>query len=257
MTACHYCFARKYQHQLELGAGDTFSSLILVKVNLVDVLKRELDKPSWTREQVAVGTATDPYQPIEGHYKLTRGALEALSAARTPVGLITKGPMIVRDIDVLAGMSPRDGATIYMSVPAIDDDIWRELEPGTAHPMQRLKAVQRLNEAGVRAGVLVNPLVPGFSTGRGSLGRTLQAIADHKAAFVSMNTMFLEGGTRSHFMGFLQEHHPSIVRRYDRLYARKRIAGNYATLVQRRFNELRKQHHLPARESSSKVRRGA
>src|SRR5438552_12193753 len=94
---CHYCFARRYQTQFELGPGDEFSSLIFVKVNFADVLRRELDKPSWTRELVALGTATDPYQPIEGHYKLTRRSLEALIAARTPVGIVTKGPMIVRD----------------------------------------------------------------------------------------------------------------------------------------------------------------
>ena len=103
--ACHYCFARRYQTQFELGPGDEFSSVIFVKTNLVEVLERELDHPSWTREDVAFGTATDPYQPIEGHYKLTRRALEALLAGRTPVGLITKGPMVVRDRDVLADMS--------------------------------------------------------------------------------------------------------------------------------------------------------
>ena len=246
--ACEYCFARKYQHQLELGAGDTFSTLILVKTNLVSVLKKELDKPSWQREQVAVGTATDPYQPIEGHYKLTRGALEALADARTPVGLVTKGPMIVRDIDVLSAVTARASCTIYMSVPSVDDDIWRELEPGTAHPLQRLKAVQRLNEAGVRAGVLVNPLVPGFSTRRKSMARTLEAIADHKAAFVGMNTMYLDGGTRSHFMGFLETKHPAIVKRYDRLYAKKYVPKNYAALVKRRFTELRKANRLASRE---------
>ena len=246
--ACEYCFARKYQHQLELGADDTFSSLILVKVNLVSVLKKELDKPSWQREQVAVGTATDPYQPIEGHYKLTRGALEALAAARTPIGLITKGPMIVRDIDVLSDLASRAACTIYMSVPAVDDAIWRELEPGTAHPLQRLKAVQRLNEAGVRAGVLVNPLVPGFSTRRKSMARTLEAIADHKAAFVGMNTMYLDGGTRAHFMGFLEAAHPAIVKRYERLYAKKYVPKHYANLVKRRFTELRKAHRLASRE---------
>jgi len=236
--SCHYCFARKYQHQLELGAGDTFSSLILVKVNLVEVLKKELDKPSWTREQVAVGTATDPYQPIEGHYKLTRGALRALAAARTPIGLVTKGPMVIRDIDVLRELSAVAECTIYMSVPSIDEDIWRELEPGTAHPLQRLRAVQKLSEAGVRAGVLVNPLVPGFSTRRKVLARTLEAIADHKAAFAGMNTMYLEGGSRAHFMGFLTDEHPAIVRRYQRLYAKKYIAKNYASLVRQRFNAL-------------------
>jgi DNA repair photolyase len=245
--ACEYCFARKYQHQLELGAGDTFSTLILVKVNLVDVLKKELDKPSWTREQVAVGTATDPYQPIEGHYEITRGALQALAAARTPIGLVTKGPMIVRDIDVLSELSAAAACTIYMSVPSVDEDIWRELEPGTAHPLQRLRAVQKLSEAGVRAGVLVNPLVPGFSTRRKALARTLEAIADHKAAFAGMNTMYLEGGSRAHFMGFLRESHPRLVARYERLYARKYVAAGHADAVKRRFNALRRTHRLPAR----------
>lgn len=246
--ACEYCFARKYQYQLELGADDTFSSLILVKVNIVDVLRKELDKPSWTREQVAVGTATDPYQPIEGHYKLTRRSLEVLAAARTPIGLITKGPMIVRDIDVLQKLTAAAACTIYVSVPTVDEDIWRELEPGTAHPLQRLKAVQKLAEAGVRAGVLVNPLVPGFSTRRRPLDRTLEAIADHKAAFAGMNTMYLDGGTRSHFMNFLRARHPSMLARYERLYAKKYVAGNYANLVKRRFNALRQKHRLAGRD---------
>src|SRR5215203_5221268 len=106
--ACHYCFARRYQTQFELGPGDDhFASFIMVKVNLVDVLRKELDKPSWMREQVAVGTATDPYQPIEGHYKLTRRSLEVLHAANTPIGLVTKGPMVVRDRDILAEMGRR------------------------------------------------------------------------------------------------------------------------------------------------------
>ena len=245
--ACHYCFARKYQHQLELGAGDTFSSLILVKVNLVDVLKKELDKPSWTREQVAVGTATDPYQPIEGHYKLTRRALQGLAAARTPIGLVTKGPMVVRDIDVLQELTRQASCTIYMSVPTVDEAIWSELEPGTAHPLQRLRAVRKLNAAGIRAGVLVNPLVPGFSTRRKVLSRTLEAIADHGAAFAGMNTMYLDGGTRQHFMGFLEETHPLMRRRYERLYAKKYVAKNYGNLVRKRFDALRHLHGLAAR----------
>src|SRR5687767_4015981 len=247
--ACHYCFARRYQTQFELGPGDHFSSVIFVKTNLPEVLIRELDKPSWTREQVAVGTATDPYQPIEGHYKLTRRSLQALAAARTPIGLVTKGPMVVRDIDVLTELTHNAACTIYVSVPTVDEDIWRELEPGTAHPLQRLKAVQKLTRAGIRAGVLVNPLVPGFSTRRRALDRTLEAIADHGAAFAGMNTMYLDGGTRSHFMGFLQQEHPAIVKRYERLYAKKYVAKNYANLVKRRFNALRKKHRLATRDS--------
>ena len=109
---CHYCFARRYHTQFELGSGDEFSSVILVKKNFVDVLRRELDRPSWKRQQVAFGTATDVYQPIEGHYKITRRSLEALALARTPVGLITKGPMVVRDKDVLLEVARRSSCTV-------------------------------------------------------------------------------------------------------------------------------------------------
>jgi DNA repair photolyase len=222
--ACHYCFARRYQTQFELGPGDHFSSVIFVKINLVDVLRRELDKPSWGREQVAFGTATDPYQPIEGHYKLTRRSLEALLAGRTPIGLVTKGPMVVRDADVLAEIGRRCGCTVYMSVPTVDEDAWRALEPGTAHPLQRLRAVRQLREAGVNAGVLMAPVVPGFTTQSSKLEATIKAVADHGAAFMGANVMFLKGGTKDHFMGFLAKEFPQMVESYNRLYA-----GAYAT----------------------------
>jgi DNA repair photolyase len=221
---CHYCFARRYHTQFELGPGDEFSSLIFVKVNFPEVLRRELDKPSWTREQVALGTATDPYQPIEGVYKLTRRTLEALIAARTPVGIVTKGPMVVRDKDLLAELSRTAGCTVCVSVPTVDEDAWRALEPGTAHPMQRLRAVRTLREAGVRAGVLMMPVVPGFTTQPSKLDATIKAIADHDAAFLGANVMYLKGGTKDHFMGFLAHQFPHMVEGYGRLYA-----GAYAT----------------------------
>src|SRR3954471_356818 len=135
---CHYCFARRYHSQFEMNSGDDFASRILVKTNLVDVLTQELDRPSWKRERVAFGTATDPYQPIEGHYKLTRESLLALTRARTPIGLITKGPMVVRDKDLLLDLSKAAGCTIYVSIPSVDEESWRTLEPGVASPVQRL-----------------------------------------------------------------------------------------------------------------------
>src|SRR5438128_10136122 len=171
---CHYCFARRYQTQFELGPDDEFSSLIFVKVNFADVLRRELDKPSWTRELVALGTATDPYQPIEGHYKLTRRSLAALIAARTPVGIVTKGPMIVRDADLLAELSRVAACTVCLSVPTVDEEAWRALEPGTAHPLQRLRAVRTLRDAGIHAGVLMAPVVPGFTTQTAKLDATVK-----------------------------------------------------------------------------------
>src|SRR5215216_2423110 len=198
---CHYCFARRYQTQFELGPGDEFSSLIFVKVNFADVLRRELDKPSWTREQVALGTATDPYQPIEGHYKLTRRSLEVLCEARTPVGLVTKGPMVVRDADLLTAIAAAASCTVYVSVPSVEEDAWRRLEPGTASPWQRLKAVRALADAGIHVGVLMAPLVPGITTSRESVESTIKAVADHGAHFVGANVLYLQGGTRTHFLG--------------------------------------------------------
>ncbi len=241
---CHYCFARRYQTQFELGPDDHFSTIILVKINLVDVLRRELDKPSWAREQVAVGTATDPYQPIEGHYKLTRRALEALLAGRTPIGLVTKGPMVVRDADILADIGRRHGCTVYVSVPTVDDDAWRTLEPGTAPPLQRLRAVRQLRDAGVDAGVLMAPVVPGFTTQPSKLEATIKAIADHGAAFMGANLMYLKEGTRDHFMGFLAREFPDMVTSYNRLYAGAYASADYVKTVRGMIDALQQRYEV-------------
>lgn len=248
--ACHYCFARRYHTQFELGSGDEFSSIILVKRNLVQVLRRELDRPRWTRELVAVGTATDPYQPIEGHYRLTRGSLEALATAQTPAGIVTKGPMIVRDIDVLEELSRRAGVTVYMSVPSVDEDAWRRLEPGTAHPIQRLRAVRTLVDAGVRAGVLMAPIVPGITSDRERLEATVKAIADHGAKFVGANLLHLQGGTRTHFLAFLAREYPELVDSYTELYPgmAKYAPGGFRNEVRAMVRQLQRDARLPSRE---------
>ena len=244
---CHYCFARRYQTQFELGPGDDFSSLIFVKVNFPEVLRRELDKPSWTREQVALGTATDPYQPIEGHYKLTRRSIEALIAARTPVGIVTKGPMIVRDADLLKELSRVTRCSVCMSVPTVDEDAWRALEPGTAHPMQRLRAVRMLREAGINAGVLMAPVVPGFTTQTSRLDATIKSVADHGAAFLGANVLYLKGGTKDHFMGFLAHAFPHMVESYERLYAGAYATPEYVSTVRALIDMLQERHHVDRR----------
>jgi DNA repair photolyase len=226
--ACEYCYARKYQRHLELGAGDQFSSVILVKTNLVDALARELKRPGWTRETVAVGTATDPYQPIEGHYQLTRRALVALADAKTPASIVTKGPMVVRDIDVLKQVARAAGCRVYLSIPSVDEDAWARLEPGTAPPMQRLRAVRQLTDAGIEAGVLMMPLVPGITTSRPVVERTLRAIADAGATFTGTCVARLDPGVREHFFAFLQREYPSLIEGYERLYARSRAEPSYA-----------------------------
>jgi DNA repair photolyase len=244
---CHYCFARRYQTQFELGPGDDFSSLIFVKVNFPEVLRRELDKPSWAREQVALGTATDPYQPIEGHYKLTRRSLEALIAGRTPVGIVTKGPMIVRDADLLKELSRVAPCSVCMSVPTVDEEAWRALEPGTAHPMQRLRAVRILRDAGINAGVLMAPVVPGFTTETAKLDATIKAVADHGAAFLGANVLYLKGGTKDHFMGFLAHAFPHMVESYQRLYAGAYATPQYLGTVRALIDMLQERHHLDRR----------
>src|SRR5438034_3861016 len=246
---CHYCFARRYHVQFEMDSDDEFASVILVKRNFVEVLARELDKPSWTREHVAFGTATDPYQPIEGHYKLTRRAIEALARGRTPAGLITKGPMVVRDRDVLADLTRSAGCTVYMSVPTVDDDAWRILEPGTAHPLQRLRAVRELADAGINVGVLMAPIVPGFSSSRDKLERTVKAIADHGARFVGCNVMYLQDGTRTHFMKFIEREFPSMRPRFERLYVKQYPPDSYRKEVQAMVRTLQDRYGLHKRES--------
>ena len=245
--ACHYCFARRYQTQFELGPDDEFSSLIFVKTNFPEVLRKELDKPSWTRETVALGTATDPYQPIEGHYKITRRSLEALIAARTPVGIVTKGPMIVRDADLLAELCRYTKSSVCISVPTVDEEAWATLEPGTAHPMQRLRAVRELRKAGVYAGVLMAPVVPGFTTQRHRLEATIRAIAESDAAFMGANVLHLKGGTKDHFMGFLKKECPHLLEGYERLYPGAYAPKDYVKSVRALIGAIQDQYDIGAR----------
>jgi DNA repair photolyase len=248
---CHYCFARRYHVQFEMDSSDEFASVILVKRNLLAVLRRELDRPSWGREHVAVGTATDPYQPIEGHYRLTRGVIEALARSRTPMGLVTKGPMVIRDRDVLLDAARAAGCTVYMSVPTVDEEAWRTLEPGTAHPLQRLRAVRELVDGGVNAGVLMAPIVPGFSSSRAKLEETVKAIADHGARFVGCNVMYLQDGTRTHFMKFIERDFPSLLPRLEKLYVRKYPPDAYRNEVKAMVRALQQRYGLSKREDEA------
>ena len=247
---CHYCYARRYHtEQFALDADDQFASVIFVKTNVVEVLRRELGKPSWDGSLVAVGTATDCYQPIEGHYRLTRGSLEVLAELRNPVSIVTKGPMIVRDTDVLQELTRRaaspSAVTVCISVPCVDEDVWRALEPGTAPPLQRLRAVRHLVDAGVHTGVLMNPIVPGISSKPALIERTVKAIADHGAQFIGSNVMYLQGGTREHFMRWLAEHHPQLLEGYERLYAAKYPPAHYRDEVKKVVTEMKAKYFDP------------
>ena len=236
---CHYCYARRYHSQFELDADDAFASVIVVKTNFVEVLTRELRRPSWRGELVALGAATDCYQPIEGLYKITRGVLEALRDAANPTAIVTKGPMIVRDRDVLADLSARTTCNVYVSVPCVDEEVWRSLEPGTAHPIQRLKAARKLVDAGVRARVLMAPIVPGISSKPSLIARTIEAAADHGVAIAGSNVMHLDGGTRDHFMRWLAQAHPELVDGYRTLYTRTYAPAPYRAAIAKMVTAIR------------------
>ena len=244
---CHYCFARRYHAHLELDGGDQFASVIFVKTNFVEVLRRELDRPAWTKENIGFGTATDPYQPIEGTYKISRGTLEALRDAATPVGIVTKGPMIVRDLDVLQDLSARATCRVHISVPTVDEEAWEKLEPGVAHPMQRLRAVRQLVDAGIDCGVLMAPLVPGFSTQPAKIERTIKAIADSGATSIGAMVMHMDGGTKQHFMGLLQREYPELVDQYEELYASRYVRKDYDKRVQEVVSLMRERYDVRRR----------
>jgi DNA repair photolyase len=244
---CHYCFARRYHSHLELGAGDHFASVIFVKTNFVEVLRKELDRPAWKKESIGFGTATDPYQPIEGTYKISRGVIEALRDAATPVGIVTKGPMVVRDIDVLQELSKVAGCRVHMSVPTVDEDAWERLEPGVAHPLQRLRAVRQLVDAGIDCGVLMAPIVPGFSTQPAKIEATIKAIADSGATSVGAMVMHMDGGTKDHFMALMQREYPHLVPMYEQLYASRYVRKDYEQRVQEVVSLMRQRYGLNQR----------
>jgi DNA repair photolyase len=222
---CTFCFVRAFEHLADRPSDSRYGTSIRVKTNLVEVLRRELARRSWAREQVVVGTATDPYQPAEGHYRLTRGAIEALGEARTPIGLITRGPLIVRDVDVLVEASRRAKVGITFSIPTLDRDVWRRTEPGTAPPRQRLRAIRALIDAGVEASVGMAPILPGLSDDPVGMAEVIRAARDAGATAIWANVLYLRPGTREHFLENLARDWPALVPRYQRLYAGRAYLG--------------------------------
>ena len=215
---CTFCYVRAFERRAERPFDDRYGRSIRVKVNVVDVLRRELARPSWKSESVAIGAATDPYQPAEGRYRLTRGCLEALAEAANPFSIITRGPMIVRDVDVLVEAARRAKVSVTFSIPTLDEDVWRKTEPSTAHPRQRLRALERLVDAGIRACVGMAPILPGISDRPEQLREVVRAAREAGACGVWTNVLFLRPGTREHFLEHLaQEWHEQLAR-YAELY---------------------------------------
>jgi DNA repair photolyase len=222
---CTFCYVRAFEKRADRPSDDRYGRSIRVKVNVVEVVRRELARKRWAHEGVVVGAATDPYQPAEGRYRLTRGCLEAFAAARNPFSIITRGPMIIRDIDVLAEASRRAAVHVTFSVPTLDETIWRTTEPGTAHPRQRLRALSRLVNAGINAGIGMAPILPGLSDRPELLSDVVKAARDAGATSIWTNVLYLRPGTREHFLENLARDWPELVPRYERLYAGRAYLG--------------------------------
>ena len=216
---CTFCYVRAFERRADRPSDDRYGTSIRVKTNVAEVLRKELARKSWKGEPVAVGAATDPYQPAEGRYRLTRACIEAFRDFGNPFSLITRSPLIVRDVDVIADAARRADVSVTFSVPTLDREIWRTTEPGTAPPRQRLRAMRTLLDAGVKAGIGVAPILPGLSDEPALLDDVVRAARDAGAAFVWANVLYLRPGTREHFLDHLARDWPELLPLYEELYA--------------------------------------
>ena len=218
--ACSYCFARPTHEYLGMNAGDDFDRRIVVKVNAVERVRAELAPRRWAGDHIAMGTNTDPYQRCEGKYRLTRGIVGELSAAANPFSILTKSTLILRDLDLLAEAARRTDVRANFSIGTLDEDVWRLSEPGTPHPLRRVDAVARLNEAGVPCGVLVAPVLPGLSDAPEQLEAVVKACVEAGAYSITPLLLHLRPGVREHYMGWLARARPDLVDGYASLYPR-------------------------------------
>jgi DNA repair photolyase len=228
--ACTYCFARPTHKYLDFDAGRDFEREIVVKVNAPEVLRAELARPSWRGEHVALGTNTDPYQWVEGRYRLTRGILEALRDAANPCSILTKSPLLLRDLPVMLEIAERASFSACLSIPTLDEKAWRATEPHTPSPRARLEALAELNRAGIPTGILIAPLMPGINDAPEQVERLLELATEAGATSIGGVALHLRGDVRRVFMGWLRSQRPDLVPRYEKLYRR----GAYAPVDERR-----------------------
>lgn len=223
--ACVYCFARKSHTYLDFDAGLDFDSQVVVKVNIAEVLRKELAKPSWTRPPVALGTNTDPYQRAEGRYALMPGIINALAESGTPLSILTKGTLLARDIPLLKRAAAQVPVGVGISLAMTNEELAAAVEPGTPSPRARLRLISRLREAGLPCGVMAMPILPWLSDSDEDLDALFGALAAAGATGVSAGALYLKPGTKDWFMGWLAAHHPHLAGKYRRLYG----DGHYAS----------------------------
>lgn len=241
--ACRYCFARAYHVRKDRDVGAGFDREVDVKVNLIELLRAELRKRP--QGALAIGTATDPYQPIEGKYRLTRRALELLVEYPMPTSIVTKGTLIARDIDVLRELDDRiDGELcVYFSVPTLDADVWHKAEPGTPPPWQRLRALKMLRDAGIDAAVLCAPVLPGITDGEESLDRVARAASEAGATALGWRPLKLDDEIKDYYFDFIATEFPVLAPRYAAMYASgPHTSRDYQRDLDRRLARIRSRY---------------
>jgi DNA repair photolyase len=246
----HNCFARPTHTYLDFDAGRDFESKIVVKINAPALLRRELRRPTWKGELIAMGTNTDPYQRAEGHYRLMRGILTELNAARNPYSILTKGTLIQRDLDLLTEGAAVTEVTANFSVGTVDEAVCHRVEPGTPHPMKRLEVVRKLNEAGIPCGVLMAPILPGISDAPEQMAATVKAAAEAGATHITPITLHLRPGVKEEFMAWLAREYPELVPAYQANYRRTYARKEIGEAIGRQVGELRHRYGVTATRSS-------
>ena len=244
----HNCFARPTHKYLDMDAGRDFEREIVVKVNAPERLRAELARPSWKGEHIALGTNTDPYQWVEGRYKLMRGIWQAMIDARNPGSILTKSPLLLRDLDLMKELASRADFSAALSIPTMEEKAWRATEPHTPSPRARMEAVAELSRAGIRTGILIAPLMPGINDDPAQVAEILEMASEAGAAYISGIALHLRGEVRGLFMEWLAEHRSDLVPRYRELYRR----GAYAPQRERR--RLAELVHGPDRTPSERGR---
>jgi DNA repair photolyase len=226
----HNCFARPTHTYLDFNAGQDFEREIVVKVNAPEVLRAELARPSWASEHVALGTNTDPYQWVEGRYRLMPGIWEAMLEARNPCSILTKSPLLLRDIELMRALTRETGFSAALSIPTLEERAWRATEPHTPNPKARIEAIAELARAGIRTGVLIAPLMPGINDSPEQVSEIVDRVTEAGASYVTGIALHLRGEVRGLFFEWLEQHRSDLYQRYRQLYRK----GAYAAPAERR-----------------------
>lgn len=252
--ACRYCFARGSHEYLDLDAGNDFDSQIVVKTNVAAILRKELARRSWRREQVALGTNTDPYQRAEGRYRLMPGIIRTLTDAGTPFSILTKGTLLRRDLPLLTLAARQVDVSVAVSLALLDPELHRSLEPGTPTPRARLDLIRALADAGFEVRVMVAPVLPYLTDSERDLNALFGALADAGAPAVTAFPLHLRGATRGWFLNWLGENHPALLSRYRRLYGRgANVTPEYSAWLRSRVASLTERHGLGPRPAPERI----